>query len=170
MSNSLKTNTLTWQFNGSYRATNDYGSNAAKFDHDWAIALANGTGSGYANFAYQDQLTITASSSSTLDLTALVDEFGVTQTMTKVKVLAIRLYSSSDTSATLNVGAAAATIFSPMFAASNDIAVVRYQGWLVFACKDATAYTVDATHKSLKIANNSSTQSITVDVVIVGEK
>jgi hypothetical protein len=169
MALTLKTNQLTFIYKGSLRNTNDFTSNAAKFSHDWAIALANGTGSGYANYAYQDQLTINASSSTTLDLTALTDEFGVSRTFTKVKVLAIRLNSSSDTAATLNVGAAATNIFSSIFADSTDIVKVRYQGWVVFACKDATGYAVSGTVKSLKIANNSASNSVTVDVVIVGE-
>jgi hypothetical protein len=169
MALTLKTNQLTFIYKGSLRNTNDFSSNAAKFSHDWAIALANGTGSGYANYAYQDQLTINASSSTTLDLRALTDEFGVSRTFTKVKVLAIRLNASSDTSATLNVGAAATNIFSAFLADDTDIVKVRYQGWFVVAAKDATAFTVDATNKDLKIANNSASNSVTVDVVIVGE-
>lgn len=169
MATSLKVSDLGFVFGGSFRKTNDFGSVAAKFDHDWAIALANGTGSGYANFAWQDQLTITASSSSTIDLRALTDEFGTSQTVARVKVFAVRLNASSDTSATLNVGAAASNPWAAPFAATNDVAVVRYQGWLVFACKDATAYVTSTTSKDVKIANNSSTQSVTVDVVVVGE-
>lgn len=170
MATSLNTNRLSFVFNGSYRATNDYGSKAAKFDHDWAIALTNGTGSGSANFAYQDQLTIAASSSTTIDLSSLTDEFGSAAAPTICKLLAIRLYSSSDTAATLSVGAAASNIFSAHLADPTDIVKVRYQGWAVFAAPDATGYAIDATHKNLKIANNSSTQSVTVDFVFVGVK
>lgn len=170
MATSLKVNNLAMVFNGSYRATNDYGSKAAKFDHDWAIALTNGTGSGSANFAYQDQLTISASSSSTVDLNALTDEFGNAIAPSKVKLLAIRLYSSSDTAASLNIGGAASNTFSAIVANANDIVVCRYQGWIVFACTDSTGYAVDATHKDLKILNNSSTQSVVVDLVVVGVK
>lgn len=170
MATSLNVNKLSMIFNGSYRATNDYGSKAAKFDHDWAIALTNGTGNGSANFAYQDQITIAASSSSTVDLYALTDEFGTAMVPIICKLLAIRLYSSSDTAASLNVGAAASNIFSAHLADSTDIVKVRYQGWAVFACMDATGYVIDATHRNLKILNNSSTQSVTVDLVVVGVK
>lgn len=170
MATSLKVNKLSFVFDGSYRATNDYGSKAAKFDHDWAIALTNGTGSGNANFAYQDQLTINASSSQTIDLNSLTDEFGSPIAPSKIKLLAIRLNSSTDTAASLNVGAAASNKFSPMFADPSDIAVVRYQGWMIFACLDATGYAVDATHKDLKIANNSASNSAVVDLVVIGVK
>lgn len=167
---SLKSNQLTFIFNGSYRTTTDYDPIASKFDHNWAIELANGTGSGQANFAYQDQITITASSSSTVDLFALTDAFGNSVAPTICKVLAIRLYSSSDTAASINVGAAASNIFSPHLAASNDIVVIRYQGWAIFVAKDATGYAIDATHRNLKILNNSATQSVVVDLVMVGVK
>lgn len=170
MAQTLRTNSLTFIFNGSYRNTTDYDPISQKFDHNWAIALSNGTGSGSANFAYQDQLTINASSSTTVDLSSLTDAFGNAIAPTLIKVLAVRLYSSSDTSATLNVGAAATDIFSSIFANSSDIAIVRYQGWLVFACTDATGYDVSSTVKNLKIANNSSSQSVVVDLVVVGVK
>lgn len=167
---SLRTQQLAFIFNGSYRTTTDYDSIAAKFDHNWAIALAAGTGSGQANFAYQDSITIAASSSTTVDLFALTDAFGNVVAPTICKVLAIRLKSSAYAAASLNVGAAAANIFSPHLAASNDIFVVRYQGWVIFVAKDATAFPIDATHRNLKILNNSTTQSVDVDLVVVGVK
>lgn len=167
---SLRVNELSFVFNGSYRTTTDYDPIASKFDHDWAIELTNGTGSGNANFAYQDQLTISASSSSTVNLYALTDAFGNAIAPARAKLVAVRLYSSSDTAATINVGAAASDVFSPMFADDTDIAVVRYQGWVVWVAKDATAYVIDNTNKNLKIANNSATQSVVVDLVVIGVK
>lgn len=169
MADTLKTNQLTFIFDGSYRTTNDYGSKAARFDHDWAITLANGTGNNQCNFAYQDQITITASGSSTIDLFALTDEFGAAVAPAKAKVIAIRLYSSTDTAASLNVGAAASNIFAAHLANSNDIIVVPYTGmWIATAPR--SGFTIDATNRNLKIANNSATQSVVVDFVMVGTK
>lgn len=165
----LRSNELTFIFNGAYRTTTDYDPIASKFDHDWAIALTNGTGSGNANFAYQDQLTISASSSTTVNLFALTDAFGNAIAPARAKVVAVRLTSSTDTAATLNVGAAASDVWCP-FADDTDIQVVRYQGWWVIACLDATGYVIDNTNKNLKIANNSATQSVTVDLVVIGVK
>jgi hypothetical protein len=150
MATSLRTNDLRFVFDGSYRATNDFGSKAAPFEHAWAIALANGTGSGYANFAWQDQVTIT-------------------QLMARVKVLAIRLTSSSDTAATISVGGAASDPWAAIVGNTNDLITVRYQGWMVLACLDATGYVTSGTSKVVKILNNSSTQSVTCDIVVVGE-
>jgi hypothetical protein len=169
MATSLRTNDLRFVFDGSYRATNDFGSKAAAFEHDWAIVLANGTGSGYANFAWQDQVTIVASGNTTFDLRALADEFGTTQLMARVKVIAIRLTSSSDTAATISVFGAASDPWAAPVGNVNDLVTVRYQGWMVLACLDATGYVTSGTSKVVKILNNSSTQSVTCDIVVVGE-
>jgi hypothetical protein len=166
----LRSNELTFIFNGAYRTTTDYDPIASKFDHDWAIALTNGTGSGNANFAYQDQLTIAATAGSTVNLFALTDAFGNAIAPARAKVVAIRLTSSADTAASLTVGAAGSDVFSPMFGNDNDVAIVRYQGWVVFACLDATGYVIDNTNKNLLITNNSATQSVTVDLVVIGVK
>jgi hypothetical protein len=169
MATTLRTNDLRFVFDGSYRATNDFGSKACPFEHEWAITLANGTGSGYANFAWQDQVTIAASGNTTFDLRALADEFGTTQLMARVKVLAIRLTSSSDTAATISVFGAGSDPWAAPVGNVNDLVTVRYQGWMVLACLDATGYVTSGTSKVVKILNNSSTQSVTCDIVVVGE-
>lgn len=171
MATSLKVNELTMKFNGSYRATNDYGSKAAKFDHDWAIALTNGTGAGSANFAYQDQITITATSNNAFDLYGgMTDEFGTAIVPSTLKLVAIRLNTSTDTAATISIGNGASNQWISAIEGTNDLVKVRLGGWVVFACTDATGYAVSNTNKTLKILNNSATQSVTVDLVVVGVK
>lgn len=170
MAQTLKTNNLQFVFDGSYRNTNDFATDASRFLHSWVLSLTNGTGSGNANFAWADQLTINASSSTTLDLSSLTDRFGNAIAPTIVKLFAIRLTSSSDTAATISIGNAAATQWVSILEGTNDLAKIRYQGFAIFACKDATGYAIGGSNKSLKILNNSGTQSVVVDVLVVGVK
>jgi hypothetical protein len=169
MATSLRTNQLTFIFDGSFRKTNDYNGVATPFKHDWAIALANGTGSGYANFAWQDEYTIAASGNQVVDLRALTDDYGTAQVCTKVAVLAIRLNASSDTAATISVGNAASNGFTGICSSLTATIPIRYEGWVVWVCKDATKMATSATDRNVKILNNSSTQSVDVDVVVIGE-
>lgn len=172
MAISLRTNTLTFIYDGSLRKTNEfaYGVTAA-IKHDWAIALANGTGSGNANFAWQDQITIAATANSVIDLRALTDEFGVAQVVTKVAVFAVRLTSNTpaDVTGTLSVFGAAADPWAAPVGNVNDLMTVTYQGWLVLVSKTAAKYATSASSKNVKILNNSATAAATVDVVVVGE-
>lgn len=169
MAQTLKTNQLQFVLDASYRNTNDYGTDPSRFLHSWVHSLTNGTGNNQANFAYADQITIASSSSTTIDMFSLTDRFGNAIAPSKAKLIAVRLYSSSDTSASLNIGAAASNIFAAHLANSNDIIVVPYTGmWIATAPR--SGFTIDATNRNLKIANNSATQSVVVDFVLVGVK
>jgi len=170
MAQTLKTNALQILFDGSYRNTNDFGTDASRFLHSWSLALTNGTGSGNANFAWSDQITITSSSSSTIDLSSLTDRFGNAIAPTKIKAIGIRLTSSTDTAASISVGAAASNQWTSLLQDATDLIKIRYQGSFMAMCTDSTGYAVSGTNKSLKILNNSATQSVVVDVFVIGVK
>lgn len=170
MAQTLKTNELKFVFDGSYRNTNDFGTDASRFLHSWVLNHTNGTGSGNTNFAWSDQLTITASNSSTIDLSSLTDRFGNAIAPSKIKVLAIRLTSSSDTAATISIGGAASNAWTSLLENSSDLLKIRYQGSFMAMCTDSTGYAISGTNKNLKILNNSATQSVVVDVLVVGVK
>lgn len=171
MAQTLSVNNLQFVLDASYRNTHDYGTDPAKFLHSWVIALTNGTGSGNANFAYSDQITIASSSSTTINLYSLTDRFGNAMAPSAVKLFAVRLYSSSDTAATISIGGSTAgNEWLSLLPNSSDLITVRYQGSFIAMCKDATGYAVSNTNKNIKITNNSATQSVVVDVVVVGVK
>lgn len=170
MSQSLKVNNLQVVVDATYKNTHDFGTDIAKIFHSWVLSLTNGTGSGSANFAWSDQITITASGSSTIDLSSLTDRFGNAIAPTIVKLLMVRLTSSSDTAASISLGGAASNAWTALLLNSSDLLKIRYQGFALFACKDATGYAVGGSDKNLKILNNSSTQSVVVDVAILGVK
>lgn len=170
MAQTLKTNALQFLFDGSYRNSNDFGTDPSRFLHSWLLPLTNGTGANNANFAWSDKLTITASNSSTIDLSSLTDRFGNAIAPTIIKLFGVKLVSSTDTAATISIGNAASNQWVSVIEGTNDLVKIRYGGFAVFGCKDATGYAVSGTNKNLKILNNSATQSVIVDVVVVGVK
>lgn len=172
MATSINIQQLGFTLKGSYRKTNNFaGGLFAPFSHDWAITLANGTGAGFSNFMWQSEFTIAATLFSTIDLRALPDEFGTTQTVTKVALFAIRYKSNSptDTTGTLSVGNGGANSWTGICGTAASLLSVRYQGFHIFLAQDATKFATSAGSKDVKILNNSATAVATVDVLVVGE-
>lgn len=125
--------------------------------------FTDGTGSNQAQKHYHKAHTITASSSVTIDLTAAADERGVTHNFGKVKWMLIRLRTPV-TGKYVTVGNAATNIFSAWISASTtteDVSSILYRD------NPVDGWTVDATHKNLKIANPYGS-SVIVDVSIGG--
>lgn len=146
-------------------------SNPAKFDHDWALALANGTGAGQANFAWRAQYSIAAGGNQVVDLSALTDEHGNAIAPSKYKAILVRLNEeTTDAAATLSVGNAAANAWTGICSSATALLTVRHGGWIAFACTDATGFAVAGGSKNVKILNNSGTAAAVVDVVVVGVK
>lgn len=168
---SLTVRTLGFLLDASYRQTTFDGSrkNAAKFDHNWAISLANGTAIDQANFAWQAQYSISASGNQVIDLSALTDEFGNAIVPTKVKVFAVRLNTSTDATATLSVGNAASNAWTAINSSGTALLKVEVGGWMIFSSPSAAGYAVSAGNGTVKILNNGSAAA-TVDVVVVGVK
>jgi hypothetical protein len=170
MAQTLKTQLLNFSLDAFYSNTNDFSTDTARFLHSWVLSLTNGTGANNANFAWSDKLTITSSSSSTIDLSSLTDRFGNVIAPTKVKLFGVKLVSSTDTAATISIGNAAGNQWVSILAGTNDLVNIRYGGFAVFGCADSTGYAISGTNKDLKILNNSATQSVIVDVVVIGVK
>ena len=94
---------------------------------------------------------------------ALKDAFGVLITMTKLKVLYIK---NTHATATLLIGAAAATQLDLFGDKATDIIKLPPGGMHFFSAPDATGV-VTSTNKNLKLAR-SDAGSITYDIIIVG--
>lgn len=170
MSQSLRVNKLAFNLQATYRNTNGIITTNSIFDHLWPFNITNGTAANQFNFAWHSELTINASSSTTLDLTALTDDFGIVQTLLKLKLLAVKVISSSDAAAQLKVGASGTGAFFAIFGTIADSIVLNVGAINVLVAPDATAYAVDGTHKLVKFANLSALQPVVVDVVIAGVK
>lgn len=113
------------------------------------INLANGTGIGQASKIFHDQRGLGANANEVLDLTTgLTDAFGTDLNFSSVKTMIFEVVSGSG----ISIGGAASTAFDGFVADPTDVITVGISGVLALVAPH-TGYTVDATHKSLKILN-----------------
>lgn len=115
------------------------------------ILLGSGTGYGKADMAFCDQRTLATNTSENLDLAgSLVDAFGQTMTMVKVKAIEIEALEANTTN--LTFGAAASNTFVGPFADATDGIVLKPGDKAVLLSR--TGWTVTAsTGDILKVAN-----------------
>lgn len=138
------------------------------------FSLTYGTSSGEADIFCEGEFTIAASSSLTLnlydggtttsDLVRLLT--GAAAALVTCKSLTIAVTSGGDTSG-VTVGAAASNIFAGFFGDTSDTVTIYPSGpALSLGCP--AGVTVSSTAKNLKLTNNSTTDSVTVQVTAVG--
>ncbi len=132
------------------------------------VTLANGTGANQADKFFSDKRTLGNGASEELDLAgALVDAFGDTVTLARVKVLYI--YNPS-ADATLVIGGAAATQFAAFLGDVSDKIVLRPGGRLLLIAPDATAYvSTGGAADKLKIAHGGEGASgVDYEILVIG--
>jgi hypothetical protein len=137
-------------------------------------AFDNGTSAGQVDKMFSDTRTLSASSSEDLDLTGtLVDAFGATITMARIKGLLIRASAGNTNNVIIGANIAAnawATLIGPAGAAGGTI-TLRPGAFIVAGCgsADATGWAVTAgTGDLLHITNSAGGTSVSYDVVIIG--
>lgn len=132
------------------------------------VNLATGTAAGQADKIWHDERTLAASASEDLDLTGtLVDAFGATVSLVRVKGLAV--YASAANTNNVILGGASANGWTGPFGATTHTLSVRPGGSLFLFAPDATAYTVTAgTGDLLHVANSGAGSSVTYDIVVIG--
>lgn len=128
-----------------------------------SIRLASGTGNGQINKIYQAVLSFSGTTAQTIDLTAVLEEFGRTVSFTKIKVFYLKPRSTTYAD-TLTVGNAASNIWSAMWSSSTNTELV-YGSSPMLKTNLGAGWTVDGTHKSLKITP-SATQ--TAEILLAG--
>ena len=128
------------------------------------ITYTSGTGANQVNAMWSDDITLTTTASTTLDLEALTNAYG-TLTFTGIKELYV-WNTTTNSGYRVVVGAADANQFTGPLGSATDTVQVNENG-LLHLSAPVTAFTVDGTHSDLKIANPSG-GSCTVRIVIVG--
>lgn len=118
------------------------------------LSFTDGTGAGECDLAWSDQNTLSGSASATLDLTNLTGTVGETITFAKVKGLVIE---NTGTEA-ITVGNAASNAFDGFLGGPTETVIIPASGKFVIASD--TGFTVDGTHKDLKLAGTSPTYNI----------
>lgn len=131
-----------------------------------SIALDNGTGANQADRIFTDTRTVSSGATDALDLAgSLVDAFGATITMARVKAIYIKSAAANTTDLQL---ARPATNGVPLFAAASDAMVIKPSGALLWVAPDATAVPVTAATADIINIVNAAGAPATYDIVIVG--
>jgi hypothetical protein len=130
-----------------------------------SFSLPNGSGSGQADVIWDDERTLAASATESLDLQALTDAFGGSIVLTALKALLI--YASPTNANDVQVGGAASNAFQAFLDDATGYAVVKPGGMLLIVAP-AAGYTVDSTHHLLKVANSGSGTGVTYDIIAIG--
>ena len=133
-----------------------------------AVTLTNGTGANKAQVQWQGRVTLAGAANSTLDLAALTaGAFAGTIAMSKIKSIEMQMVTLT-TGVAAEIGGAASNAFSAFAKDPSDIVVLGAGGVLVWT-NPVDGWTVDGTHKSLKLTNAHATVAISVDIQITGE-
>lgn len=130
------------------------------------LVWPDGTAANQANRIFQDQRTLTASSTEDLDLAGvLTDPFGATITFARVRLLYVAAAAANTNNVIVGGDANALAIFG----AATHTLTVRPGGFVLLAAPDTTGYAVTAgTGDILQVANSAAGTSVTYDVVVIG--
>jgi hypothetical protein len=133
-----------------------------------SYTISNGSGANQADMIFQDQRTLAASATENLDLQtgALLDIFGNAIALSKVKAIVVTALGTNTNN--VLVGGAGSNAFTGPFGSTTDVNTVVPGGTLVLVAPTAGGYTVDGTHKLLKIANSSSGTQVIYNIIIFG--
>jgi len=135
------------------------------FELDWEQSFGPGTGAGLVDKQYDDERTLGDGASENLDLSgSLVDTFGVVILFAKIKVLAIK---NKSTTQTLSVGGAASLGFIAWVGDPTDIVKIGPGAMALLICDPAGVAVTAATADLLKIANSAGATCI-YDIFIAG--
>lgn len=132
------------------------------------INLATGTGANQSDRIWSDERTLTASSTEDLDLTGtLVDPFGATLTMARVKLVVV--YALPGNTNNVVLGNAASNGWVGPFGAATHTIAVKPGGLIAMIAPDATGWPVTAgTGDLLHVANSAAGTSVTYDIAVIG--
>jgi hypothetical protein len=133
----------------------------------WQNDLTNGTGANKGQVVWHDERTLAAGTPESLDLAgALACAFGVI-TFSKVKLIAIKVVTTTP-NYRLEVGGAAANQFINWVGNANDVIIVG-AGGLFCLSSPVDGYAVTGGTGDLLKINNPSAGGVTYDIWVVGE-
>jgi hypothetical protein len=159
--------TVTAGVNGDYTGLAGIAAQDAHLATRRDLTFLTGSAANQAGKVYTESVSIAASSSESDDLTTATDALGATLGLTAVKAV----FFLADTTNTNSVvfGNAASNGWSAPFDAATDTISVPPGGELVLMNPTAGGWTVDSSHKLLKIANSSSGTAVTGRLIIIGQ-
>lgn len=163
------TTRVTVELTGLLTAALDFTTPSSSVDIRQQIDLASGTGAGQADKIWTDQRTLTASSTEDLDLAGvLVDPFGATITLARVKAILVR--ASAANTNNVVVGGASATQWAALLGTTGTVTLRPGALFIAAAgAADATGYvTAAGATDLLKVANSGAGTSVVYDIAVIG--
>lgn len=155
------------QFAASLTSPQDLSSGSSETPFARQYSFTNGTGAGQANRVWADERTLAASATEDLDLSGtLVDAFGATITLQKVKGLIVA--ASAANTNNVVIGGASATQWVGPFGAATHTLAIKPGGLVALFAPDAAGYPVTSSTDLLKVANSGSGTGVTYQIVVVG--
>ncbi|TSA12010.1 MAG: hypothetical protein D4R73_02955 [Deltaproteobacteria bacterium] len=135
------------------------------FELDWEQQFSPGTGAGLVDKEFDDERTLADGASENLDLSGgLTDSYGASIILAKVKILAIK---NKSTTQTLSVGGAASLGFVGWVGDPTDIIKVGPASFALLICNPAGVAVTAGTGDLLKILNSAGAACI-YDIFIAG--
>jgi hypothetical protein len=152
-------------FTGKQVRTLDLETLSEEFAQDWQVPFTPGADSGQVNKQFDDERSLGDGANESLDLSGvLLDAFGAVLAFTKIKILAIKNKSATQT---LSVGGVASNGFVTWVGDPTDIVKIGPGAMALLIC-DPVGVTVTAgTGDLLKIANSAGAACI-YDIFIAG--
>lgn len=172
---SIKT-TIVWSGEISITGT-DYNSLSNSGSISKTVAVASTTANAVAGGGDQFIsyiLTIAASGTSTVDLTALTNILQQSATLARIKGVVLRLLSTTDDAtngtncSNVTIGNAASNAQKLFLDAATDTFTMKNGGCLSYADPSAAGFVVDASNKNLKIVNNDSSNAAAFQLTVFG--
>lgn len=136
-----------------------------------SVDFANGTSAGQVDVLWTKVLTIAASSSTTLDLTALSGGSGTgggAAALAKVKCFGFYSLDVANTGPTFTVAGGASNPWVGPLAGTAPTYTVPAGGAWVYHDQSTAGLAISGTAKSIKFTNNSATASCNIAVVFAG--
>lgn len=137
---------------------------------DASTTFANGTGAGQVNMWWHDTRSLAGSASENLDLAgSLVNAFGTTITFTSIKAIYIKAAAANNAANNVNVSRGSSNGFVLFLLASDGFALPP-GAFALLVNPNADGWVVTASSGDiLTITNSAGTNTVSYDIVIVGE-
>lgn len=129
------------------------------------VTISDGASANQFSKIYRKVISLTAATPQTLDLTALTDDGGASVSFSTIKEIYMRSKSTTS-SHKVTVGAAASNAFTGPLAGTSPTLDVCASSPVNLCNLLSSGWTVDATHKSLKLDPGANTQDF--ELVLAG--
>jgi len=163
---------LNMQISGLVTKTVTNWTPSAKFSVSRSPSLADGTSDNQVNQVWSTTGNLTPSATTTIDLAGgITDLYGDTVTFAAIKAIIIKNTTTTDADGTdplVRIGAAAGTVWNPVFQATSDTVDLPPYGAIMLTAPIDGWPVSDGTSDYLKLANQDADGTASYEIGILG--